>query len=643
MYRKVEMKKTLPISALLVCLLGSFDVFPQSNTSALMDQINTLDVYPEYIDQRKHHQLDSLYSVALKNGNKTAQAKALWLKGKYLLKQEKFDSSYLYTNRALAIGESSRNDTAVINSLQQLADIIGANESDERDPTDLLQRSEKMILALKDTTRLIRNHILLANNYSNYGDMDSALIHGRIALKLSQQQQNLCYQAVTLHGIGVRYYEQVTDSIWPMDSIVPAILFLKTALNIHEQRNDYRRYAHTLTTYTAALYWQNEKNPEIKPLYLKALQLQYSTKDSLHALETLYNLAVYEESIEELDSALVYWREFRKLGLTHKSNFANTLMLNYINSYVNNEDVAKLNKIFELAVRAPENQIENFKNNIEVQRERNRLYWIIGGLMAIFVLAFFRQQYQIKLQVSEREKLKAEKEKELTELQTKLNEYEHNALESALHTEQLVRDKIGQDLHDGPAAYIAAGRWSMEAAIAQLEAENHPLAAQLRNNLEMQNQTYSALRSIIHRTEQDPAPWVYVVAAFCKSIAEVTFTAYNVEQIPNGEFGRKCRRLVTELVHNARRHSGATEIKVELVGIPDEKLLSITVHDNGHGFNKALVPKPGEQKDNHGLANMVNITHELGGTIEFETQENSTTGTTVSIDIPLPAIVDTTI
>jgi signal transduction histidine kinase len=226
---------------------------------------------------------------------------------------------------------------------------------------------------------------------------------------------------------------------------------------------------------------------------------------------------------------------------------------------------------------------------------------------------------------------------------------EAKAKEQSLTAETNARQGIRRELHDGAAAIMAAARWSFEAKIEQLEAENNPLAADLRTNLELQNRAYQALRNAIHRTEQDPVSWVDELRLFCNPLPGVNLIEYNLEEVPNGQFGRKCLNMTRELIANALKYARASKIEVQLARLDDE-LLSITVSDNGEGFDVKTIPVLQQRTDAsvdatlpvenlpevgaHGLDNVHRYVFELGGDIEVTSQLGE--GTNVVIELPLP-------
>lgn len=86
-------------------------------------------------------------------------------------------------------------------------------------------------------------------------------------------------------------------------------------------------------------------------------------------------------------------------------------------------------------------------------------------------------------------------------------------------------------------------------------------------------------------------------------------------------------KIIQELMNNVLRHSGATEVTLQLNKLQDN--LNIVLEDNGRGFNI----EDAMQKDGMGLKNLQARVKGLDGNISFDSGKGR--GTTVVIDVPL--------
>ena len=85
-------------------------------------------------------------------------------------------------------------------------------------------------------------------------------------------------------------------------------------------------------------------------------------------------------------------------------------------------------------------------------------------------------------------------------------------------------------------------------------------------------------------------------------------------------------RILQEALQNAMKHANATVIQIQLTLI--ENLLSLTIADNGKGFEKETIQPSGT-----GLLNMQHRAQILGGTIAW--QKNPERGIVVCIKLPV--------
>jgi two-component system nitrate/nitrite sensor histidine kinase NarX len=105
----------------------------------------------------------------------------------------------------------------------------------------------------------------------------------------------------------------------------------------------------------------------------------------------------------------------------------------------------------------------------------------------------------------------------------------------------------------------------------------------------------------------------------------------NVEriQMPEGS-DVHLLRIVQEALANVRKHAGATRAVVTLQ-VLDQKTLTITIHDNGSGFDPA--ENSLESKPHYGLESMRQRATSIGAS--FEVLSEKGLGTQVIVSLPL--------
>lgn len=86
-------------------------------------------------------------------------------------------------------------------------------------------------------------------------------------------------------------------------------------------------------------------------------------------------------------------------------------------------------------------------------------------------------------------------------------------------------------------------------------------------------------------------------------------------------------RIIQEVVHNTIKHSGASELKIELKGNRD--IVELLMKDNGKGFD---YKEESEQNDGFGLRSLLRRTEIMNGKMYIDSEIGS--GTTYTFEIP---------
>jgi signal transduction histidine kinase len=91
-------------------------------------------------------------------------------------------------------------------------------------------------------------------------------------------------------------------------------------------------------------------------------------------------------------------------------------------------------------------------------------------------------------------------------------------------------------------------------------------------------------------------------------------------------------RIVQEAVSNILKHSAATEATV--VVKRSTTLVSLSIRDNGCGFDAATVDSSSAHDVGHGLSGMKERARILGGTFVLDSRFHQ--GTSLTMEIPVP-------
>ncbi|HEY1113247.1 MAG TPA: PAS domain S-box protein [Chitinophagaceae bacterium] len=165
---------------------------------------------------------------------------------------------------------------------------------------------------------------------------------------------------------------------------------------------------------------------------------------------------------------------------------------------------------------------------------------------------------------------------------------EMQLMQALMEGEEKERGRIARDLHDGVAGMIAAAKMhftALSSSVAPvLESKSYIYGMDLLEHASVQ----------VRRTSHNLMPEILLenglgraLQRYCANISNDTL---QLAFLPVGAIGRQAAhfelalyRIAQELINNIVRHAGATQALVQLT--QNEKVLTLTVEDNGTGFS----------------------------------------------------------
>lgn len=197
------------------------------------------------------------------------------------------------------------------------------------------------------------------------------------------------------------------------------------------------------------------------------------------------------------------------------------------------------------------------------------------------------------------------------------------------------RRRISRELHDEVGQVLSAimiGLGNLRAAVRANDIDESLKQLQLVQDMTQRNASVVRNISLLLRpTMLDDLGLIPALKWLAREISRTTALHVDVdaenapEDLP--EEHRTCVfRTVQEAIHNAARHSGATEarVRVEMAG---DSRLRVSVRDNGRGFNPA-------EETGLGILGMKERVARLGGALRLDSAPGR--GSTIQFDMPLP-------
>lgn len=367
---------------------------------------------------------------------------------------------------------------------------------------------------------------------------------------------------------------------------------------------------------------------ENKVIALKALGLYHLYKGNFNESEDYLNRSL--ELSKQLDipeqtgkiygdlSSLYFAKnDFKKAY--RFSELSDSIQKGIMNEEIQ-RNVQELEKKFETEKK--EATILSQQSKLENRRILN---FIFGGGIIVLCLVlwlFYRNHLQ-------KQKLQKQRISEL-EAEQKLN-----AVQSVLKGEQQERARIAKDLHDSLSGMLSGIKYSL-----QHLKENSNLDSQNRQDLdrsmdmldssihEMRRVAHNMMPEVLVRYGLDAALKDYAVEINKMGAVSVIYQSMGMENRKiDQSVSIAIYRIIQELLNNVIKHSGATEVLVQLLSEKDK--LVVNVEDNGRGFDPDLTGRNGGM----GWRNIRSRLELLNGKADI--QSSNDRGTSINLEFNL--------
>lgn len=211
--------------------------------------------------------------------------------------------------------------------------------------------------------------------------------------------------------------------------------------------------------------------------------------------------------------------------------------------------------------------------------------------------------------------------------------------ERAAESQELERQRISRELHDGIGQSLSALKLSLIGLQKTFSTES-PEYGSLTRSISILSQSMAEVRKL----SQDLRPPMldelgfvsviyWLIGKFNQTCGfEVVFTP---ESYPDGvpkDVEVSIFRVIQESLNNIAKHAGATQAAVALKHNAED--LTLTIWDNGRGFDPDAVLASTRADKGIGLISMRERVHALRGDIVIHSVPKG--GTTITVTVPLP-------
>lgn len=539
--------------------------------------------------------------------------------------------------------------------------------------------SRHYILEAIKLAKKYKNDKVLAESYSVLGarekyegNFETALNYHLKALKIKEKNNYESGLAVTYNDIGIvykqmkrwdeaLYYYQKSNKLAHKTNMGEAISFSYN--NMGTIYNEVGKYDSSLVCYNLALsqaekivshgaiataltnlgdiHFQHERYDSALYNFKKCLSYDKANEDKygmalsyMQLARTYTALNNLQAALAHIDTADIISKEENLLReridvLMIKSSIQEQLK-DYNGAILSIRTSAALKD--SLISEETSKQVSELQTKYETEKKEQQIAlqqselksknYIIAGISGVLVLGgLLSYSYYRRYRLMQQSKL-----------QQAVMQQQELATQAVLEAEEKERQRIAGDLHDGVGQLMSAARMNLSIIEHDLKFEDESKKAAFDKALSLVDDSCREVRAVSHNIMPNAllkAGLISAIREFIQKIdqhaLEVTLYADGINERLPVNVESVLYRVIQECVNNVIKHSQANKLDITL--IKDEEGISITVEDNGKGFDT------GTSSEGIGLKNMQTRIHYLKGSIEWDSAPGK--GTVVTIQVPL--------
>lgn len=437
----------------------------------------------------------------------------------------------------------------------------------------------------------------LGLNYQSLRMYDSAKHYLNIAATEAQKAGDIVIQITTsLNFALIALKQQQIDKIK---------VHASKALALSQQYGAYEFEG--LSQYGMAYYYLMKKEYPTSKLYA----------DSALALATKYNMPDVKQKSYALLSSLNYAQQNTPGGY-HYFNQYEMLSDSVLNSSITNSTI-RIEKRLETERKDAQIKLQQ----VQLDQKTNLTYFLGAGVLALFLILLLSY-----VNYSNRQKLQQSK---IDELET---EKRLAAIGAVLKGEEQERTRLAKDLHDGLGGMLSGIKFSLNRVKENLGMTPDNAQA-FERSIDMLDSSIREMRRVAHNM----MPEILVkygldvaLKEFCNEIdrsdvMRVKYQSVGMSYPIEQSTAVIVYRIVQELLTNAIKHSRAQQVLVQVHQFSQDKLLAVTVEDDGKGFDTKMLNQPGGM----GWRNIQNRVEFLKGRLDVQSSPGK--GTSVMVEI----------
>jgi two-component system NarL family sensor kinase len=543
-----------------------------------------------------------------------------------------------YALKNITIGEKNGDDKLLAKTYNNLA--AANNESGNyKSAIDYSLKCLALTEKIKDSTGFALRNLTVSNTYYNLKQYDQSIIYSKRAIRFGKQFNNSFAVLMGMNNMAAAYSGQ--------HKIDSAISFFEQQLALGQQEED------TMSIYYALVnlcqnHFINGNRAGVEKYFALLNQLAPEISDK-KAIAEIYNVKAlrfmlgneYASAKTELDSGITFAKRENAdaLGNLYQTYSKFYFVQNkikaaedYAYKYDSLQSVANIKELnfyledLNVQYETEKKEARLTLQQVQLRQKTNLVYFLIAGSIALFVislLSYLNYRNRRKLQQTRIEEL--EKEKQIA------------AIESVLKGEEQERTRLAKDLHDGLGGMLSGIKYSLGNMKENLimTPEN---AQAFERSIDMLDSSIKEMRRVAHNMMPEMLVKYDLDTAlkeFCgeidrSGVLQVSYQSIGLDKLHLEQtMAVTIYRIVQELVNNAIKHAAAKNLLVQLHASELDKLLTLTVEDDGRGFDPSML----QQAQGMGWNNIKSRVEFLKGKIDINSAAGK--GTSVLIELHL--------
>lgn len=506
----------------------------------------------------------------------------------------RYDLAVTYYLKALPSLEAGKNVQALSFVYGNLCGVY----RDLKQPSKALTYAEKALrLAVSQRDRYAEASAYnnLGNALSDLNQTEKAIVSFKKAMQIGKTINDIDIRETALINLGNAYMKQVAPERY--------IASFREALPLADSLDDVYGKASALHGMALGLYYQR-KYKQAAALLDSAIEFARRYQQE----KTLSDMLLVMSDVQIALGQIALADRYRAAHDSLTDQFTNMSLKKNIQELEVKYDVERKQRILL------ENRLLIEKQHTEAQRQRRLLLLATAGICLLLLSLFWSYRLYRQKQAFHAKNIQALRKEEETA-----------QLKARLEGEQAERRRISQEMHDDIGSdltrilFVSRMLPDQEEATVRIRQRIEGLIKKMNEIIWVMNTRQDTLENLISRLHSTLSEML--------EDAGIPYHITLPENIPEITLSQEFRRNVylsaKEATHNAIRHSGATEIRID-IGIRDD--LTITVRDNGRGLDTGRRTAGG-----NGLKNMEERLHGIQGSFRLE----ASGGIAVILDAPL--------